>query len=247
MKKTLFFFFLAVLTLTACNDDAPNTLPLTAHLYVRGADVGNKAAAQQRETVHEILVYGASPDGLLSLSFDFFTDPEDYEFFSSVTVDAPWVQQVHWLYGQKQAHEPQNEDKRAFQYNLVDTVHDRLVMDVGNVVDPHTGRIWNLGGPFLRGRNFCIIKCFYDAYGSVLGADTVGYIPNSVMEQAHRDILDMWKAGEVEKVYARFQDAFYFTPCTGEEFRQIKDTTIDWEHYIDDIRQDHKDTHRIEW
>lgn len=128
--------------------------------------------------------------------------------------------------------------------NNIDTINDRLIMDAGNVL--YDGQLNWLGGMFLRGRNYYIQFVEYDG-DTRIDLDTVGYIPNHVIEEAQIKILDLWKEGKVDEIYKTFQDAFYFIPCTGEEFKQIKDTTIDYWHYLDDLEQVHGDTHLITW
>lgn len=128
--------------------------------------------------------------------------------------------------------------------NNIDTINDRLIMDAGNVL--YDGQLNWLGGMFLRGRNYYIQFVEYDGEHRI-DLDTVGYIPNHVIEEAQIKILDLWKEGKVDEIYKTFQDAFYFIPCTGEEFKSIKDTTIDFEHYCDELDSIHGDTHLIRW
>lgn len=128
--------------------------------------------------------------------------------------------------------------------NNIDTINDRLIMDAGNVL--YDGQLNWLGGMFLRGRNYYIQFVEYDGDNRI-DLDTVGYIPNQVIEEAQVKILELWKAGDIDAIYKTFQDAFYFIPCTGEEFKSIKDTTIDFEHYCDELDSIHGETHLIRW
>lgn len=128
--------------------------------------------------------------------------------------------------------------------NNIDTINDRLIMDAGNVL--YDGQLNWLGGMFLRGRNYYIQFVEYDGEHRI-DLDTVGYIPNQVIEEAQLKILELWKAGDIDAIYKTFQDAFYFIPCTGEEFKSIKDTTIDFWHYCDELDSVHGDTHLIRW
>lgn len=120
--------------------------------------------------------------------------------------------------------------------NNIDTINDRLIMEAANVID--NGQMHELGGVFLRCRNYYLCNRAEN--------DTLGYIPNSVIRSAQKDILDLWREGDIPAIYERFNESFYFIPCTAEEFKQIKEP-IDWEHEYDEIRAIHGDTHNIKW
>ena len=209
--------------LVGCKEDE-NKVGNYSPIYINGVDAGNKSI-QQRRSVHEILTRGTF----------YLKDTELFESFDGkLSVMTTGKQFLPWD-------------------NNIDTINDRLIMDAGNVL--FDGQLNWLGGSFLRGRNYYIqyVNLHTDEDGNYNGngvkewLDTVGYIPNHVIEEAQIKILDLWKEGKVDEIYKTFQDAFYFIPCTGEEFKSIKDTTIDFEHYCDELDSIHGDTHLITW
>lgn len=103
------------------------------------------------------------------------------------------------------------------------------------------GQLLPLGGSFLTSRNFYICALNRDK----TDFDTLAYIPNSVIREGQKVILDLWVKGDIPEIYRRFNDLFFFTPCTGEEFKAIKEP-IDWEHEFDNIPE-HEFTHQIRW
>jgi len=52
--------------------------------------------------------------------------------------------------------------------------------------------------------------------------DTVGYVPNSVLRSAEKQIKLAYKTFDNEAVYRLFNDAFTFVPITGTEWRELK-------------------------
>ena len=223
MIKKLFMALVFTTCLVGCKEDE-NKVGNYSPIYINGVDAGNKSI-QQRRSVHEILTRGTF----------YLKDTELFESFDGeLSVMTTGKQFLPWD-------------------NNIDTINDRLIMDAGNVL--FDGQLHWLGGSFLRGRNYYIqyVNLHTDEDGNYNGngvkewLDTVGYIPNHVIEEAQIKILDLWKEGKVDEIYKTFQDAFYFIPCTGEEFKSIKDTTIDFEHYCDELDSIHGDTHLIRW
>lgn len=223
MIKKLFMALVFTTCLVGCKEDE-NKVGNYSPIYINGVDAGNKSI-QQRRSVHEILTRGTF----------YLKDTELFESFDGeISVMTTGKQFLPWD-------------------NNIDTINDRLIMDAGNVL--FDGQLNWLGGSFLRGRNYYIqyVNLHTDEDGNYNGngvkewLDTVGYIPNHVIEEAQIKILDLWKEGKVDEIYKTFQDAFYFIPCTGEEFKSIKDTTIDFWHYCDELDSVHGDTHLIRW
>lgn len=223
MIKKLFMALVFTTCLVGCKEDE-NKVGNYSPIYINGVDAGNKSI-QQRRSVHEILTRGTF----------YLKDTELFESFDGeISVMTTGKQFLPWD-------------------NNIDTINDRLIMDAGNVL--FDGQLNWLGGSFLRGRNYYIqyVNLHTDEDGNYNGngvkewLDTVGYIPNHVIEEAQVKILDLWKEGDIDAIYKTFQDAFYFIPCTGEEFKSIKDTTIDFEHYCDELDSIHGDTHLIRW
>lgn len=50
-----------------------------------------------------------------------------------------------------------------------------------------------------------------------------GYIPNSVMEEAEREIRKAYSEGRYDDVYRLFQDAYTAIPCTEKEWLALKE------------------------
>lgn len=51
----------------------------------------------------------------------------------------------------------------------------------------------------------------------------IGYIPNKVMEKADKEIRQAYEAGEYERVYELFQEAYTATPITTQEWNALKE------------------------
>lgn len=51
----------------------------------------------------------------------------------------------------------------------------------------------------------------------------IGYIPNKVMEKADKEIRQAYEAGEYEKVYKLFQEAYTAMPITTKEWNALKE------------------------
>lgn len=52
--------------------------------------------------------------------------------------------------------------------------------------------------------------------------DTIGYIPNRVVEQAETAIHSAFEAGDYEECMRLFEQAYIFIPITGAEWRALK-------------------------
>ncbi len=53
-------------------------------------------------------------------------------------------------------------------------------------------------------------------------ADTIAYIPNSVMQDLEERITSAYDAEDYATCYRLFEDAFVFTPITGAEWLELK-------------------------
>lgn len=53
-------------------------------------------------------------------------------------------------------------------------------------------------------------------------ADTVGYIPNSVVLKARELITEAFNRGDYDRCYQLFDSAYVFIPITGEKYRELK-------------------------
>lgn len=52
--------------------------------------------------------------------------------------------------------------------------------------------------------------------------DTIGYIPNSVITNAHELIMSAYEQQNWQEIYNIFNEAFIFLPITGEEYRELQ-------------------------
>lgn len=80
------------------------------------------------------------------------------------------------------------------------------------IIDPRDNSI---SPSFIKSRNVV----FVDAHTP---EDTLGYIPNSVLDVAEAKIKAAHEAGNYEEVYRLFLEAYTAIPCTGEEYRQLQ-------------------------
>lgn len=104
----------------------------------------------------------------------------------------------------------------------IDTINNRLVFDAGSIngidgnefLDPNTGF-----------NNFIIFKMFSYPDGRD-GYDTLAYIPNSQRQAAYEQIKALWDTENWDAIYEIFQNAFTFIPCTGAEFRELKEAGL---------------------
>lgn len=104
----------------------------------------------------------------------------------------------------------------------IDTINNRLVFDAGSIngidgngfLDPNTGY-----------NDFYIFKMFSYPDGRD-GRDTLAYIPNAQRQAAYEQIKALWDTEQWDAIYEIFQNAFTFVPCTGAEFRELKEAGL---------------------
>ncbi len=105
----------------------------------------------------------------------------------------------------------------------LDTINNRIVLKAGNIngID---------GNPFLdpsTGFNdYIIFRFVYDQNDQFLGIDTLAYIPNSQRQAAYEQIKALWDTENWDAIYEIFQNAFTFIPCTGEEYKALKEAGL---------------------
>lgn len=105
---------------------------------------------------------------------------------------------------------------RHFPKNMRDTVNNRLLMLSTDILT-EDGR---LADGFINS---------WDVYFAILdggdnmniNGDTVGYIPQSVIDNAREQIEALYAQERYDEIYELFHTAFVFYPCTGEEYKQI--------------------------
>ena len=224
MKKNIILTLLFTAALAACSDDDSRFRGNFSNVYINGHASANKSA-QEKMTVHEILLKGN-----LTLAAMLYINPQD----SSLTTG--------FGCGFGLNHPILGECDDYYKHNI-DTVNDRLIMLGSYIIENE--QLYQYGGVFLKGRNY--ILEWHNDPEDWAKTDTVGYIPNSVIEAAQIEILDLWKEGKIDEMYEVFNNSFYFIPCTGEEFRtQIKER-VDYDHYLDHLKAEHEFTHEIRW
>ncbi|MBR6250134.1 MAG: hypothetical protein IKR17_02935 [Bacteroidales bacterium] len=109
----------------------------------------------------------------------------------------------------------------------IDTINNRLVFNAGNIngiddnwfLDPSTGF-----NDYYIYRDVLV----YDERGvaTQIGLDTLAYIPNAQRQAAYEQIKALWDTENWDAIYEIFQNAFTFVPCTGKEFRELKEAGL---------------------
>ena len=102
-------------------------------------------------------------------------------------------------------------------YGNLDTINDRIVMTAGNI-DVLEDNVF-INNPVFS--DFFIAKSVHTDHGYVW--DTLGYVPNYQREAARAKIAELWEKEDWDAIYEVFQNAFTFIPCTGKEFRELKE------------------------
>lgn len=110
----------------------------------------------------------------------------------------------------------------AFVPELRDTVNGILKRWASDVI-----RYDNTIVPdFITGRNIVIERYFGDSFeGDHLWAqhlDTIGYIPNAVIETAQNRIMAAYEQEDWQGIYNIFNESFVFLPITGAEYRELE-------------------------
>lgn len=110
----------------------------------------------------------------------------------------------------------------AFVPELRDTVNGILkrwasdVIRYDNTIEPG----------FITSRNIVIERYFGESFdGDLLWAqhlDTIGYIPNSIIENAQNRIMEAYEKEDWQGIYNIFNESFVFLPITGEEYRELE-------------------------
>lgn len=97
---------------------------------------------------------------------------------------------------------------RHFSAEQRDTVNNRLLMFSTDILTEEGELIYD----FISSTNMF----FYYSTG-----DTVGYIPQSVIDNAREQIEALYAQERFDEIYELFHTAFTFYTCTGEEYKQI--------------------------
>lgn len=104
----------------------------------------------------------------------------------------------------------------TYTYSVTEEMKDydklQIKMHSNAIIDERTNTI-NPG--FIRSKNVVFVD-------PRIPADTLGYIPNAVLEAAYQKIKAAHEAGNYEEVYRLFLEAYTAIPCTGEEYRQLQ-------------------------
>ena len=119
---------------------------------------------------------------------------------------------------------------------LIDTVNMRLPLTAGNADDGYTPLDKNM---FLdENMSWVVRKIVYERaydllkgdYDSYKWSDTLAYVPMSARHAAKEAMRELWddRDGNREEIYRIFNEAFYFIPCTGEEYKALLEKGEDW-------------------
>lgn len=110
---------------------------------------------------------------------------------------------------------------RTFDPGQRDTLNNRLLMRAEDILTVPDGYLQR---EYLDAKNFYIAlpNGELDPSG-LLGFkwDTVGYIPQSVIDNARVQIEALYAQERYDEIYELFHTAFTFYTCTGEEYKQI--------------------------
>lgn len=105
---------------------------------------------------------------------------------------------------------------RGFGAHQIDTINDRLYMNGTDILREYEIEGIVLITEFLNGYDMYIRK-------SLAPHDTIAYLPNARIEAVRDRIFDAYDNGDYERIYTLFDSAFVFYPCTGAEFKALKE------------------------
>lgn len=100
----------------------------------------------------------------------------------------------------------------GFDVRQIDTVNNILSMLIDEVLKDDLTLNYN----FIGGNNMVFTSW----------SDTVAYIPNSVLRNATEVIEQLHAQGDYEGLFEVFDNAFRFYPCTGAEYRALKEQRL---------------------
>lgn len=97
----------------------------------------------------------------------------------------------------------------GFDKRQCDTINDILSMLPDEILKEDLSLNYN----FIGAHNMVLISW----------GDTIGYIPNSELRNVTPVIEDLHAQGDYEGLFEIFDNAFRFYPCTGSEYRALKE------------------------
>lgn len=89
-----------------------------------------------------------------------------------------------------------------------DTINNRLLMSSNDILTAEGELIPD----FIYGK---------DVHLRIMNGDTVGYIPQSVIDNARVQIETLYEQERYDEIYELFHTAFTFFTCTGQEYKDI--------------------------
>lgn len=110
----------------------------------------------------------------------------------------------------------------CFANNNLDTVNNRIAMKAGNL-DEIESNVFLGTSKYTHATQFYITKWWYSAEERKLVFDTIAYIPEQQRLEAAEQIIKLWNTEDWDTLYALFENAFTFVPCTGAEFKELQE------------------------
>jgi hypothetical protein len=105
----------------------------------------------------------------------------------------------------------------SFHYDIFpyqrDIENGIIILPAVYILDPAN---YQLTPDFIKGKDIVIIR-------EIEGVtDTIAYIPNSVVENAHDLIMSAYENEDYQEVYDLFKTEFVFIPITGSEYKSLE-------------------------
>ena len=203
MKHFLFLAALLCIGFTACDDDDTdgNKLPDTAKIWINGVDRANKALTSDEGTVGAQRLMTVAEICRTDSLCMYIGNVSNTKFDDAHYTISFFIN-------------PESEWD-----GTIDTVNNRLSMIAGNL---------NLveNDPFLSSDNRVFIFRFLS---DGTHGDTVAYVPTSQRVATYEILEPMLadKAGNLDKIYKIFNDAFIFYPTTGAEYQRMLDEGVE--------------------
>lgn len=107
--------------------------------------------------------------------------------------------------------------------NKIDTINNRIAFDDVRIRNFHENLFLN---PSFEWNDFIIFRFVYsrDSLGNITSdIDTLAYIPNQQRHDNFQKMLELRENEDWDEIYKLYEEAFTFIPCTGKEYRELKE------------------------